>query len=160
MDAAASPTGEITFWVLIRTGLIAGTLDIADSLIFNHLRGVTASQVFHYIASGLIGHRAFEMGAPAYSLGVLIHYTIALFWTVVFYLARRKIEFLKRAPAVSGLLYGVVVYVIMNFAVLPLSGVPKLGHVTLAARVNGVLALMFCIGLTVSLLFHWSLPRE
>jgi hypothetical protein len=143
--------------VVLRTSLIAGTLDIADSLIFNHLRGVTASQVFHYIASGLLGGRAFKMGAAAYGLGVVIHYTIAFFWTVVFYLARRKIEFLRQAPVAGGLLYGVVVYAIMNFVVLPLSGVPKLGHMTLAARVNGVLALILCIGLTVSLLLARAL---
>jgi hypothetical protein len=156
--APATPIQKNTaLFLILRVGLIAGTLDIADSLIFNHLRGVTASQVFHYIASGLIGHQAFEMGAPAYGLGVAIHYTIALFWTLVFFLARRKIEFLRRAPVVSGLLYGVVVYVIMNFVVLPLSAVPKLRHVALAARINGVLALVFCIGLTVSLLLTRSL---
>jgi len=67
---------------------------------------------------------------------------------------------LRRAPVVSGLLYGIVVYGIMNFVVLPLSGVPKLAHVSLAGRVNGVLALMLCIGLTVSLLLDRGLRRN
>ena len=100
------------------------------------------------------------MGASGYALGVAIHYTIALFWTCVFYAARQKLDFVKRAPVASGLLYGIVVYGIMNFVVLPLSGVPKLGHVSVAGRVNGVLALMICIGLTVSLLFHRRLRQN
>ncbi len=148
-----------TALLLLRVGLIAGTLDIADALIFSHLRGVTASQVFHYIASGLLGHQAFEMGPAACALGVLIHYTIALFWTAVFYAASRRFEVLRRRPVLSGLLYGVLVYVIMNFVVLPLSGVPKLAHVSLAGRINGVLALMLCIGLTLSLLLRQGLQQ-
>ena len=140
--------------LLVRIGLIAGTLDIADALIFSHFRGATPSQVFHYIASGLIGARAFQMGGAAYALGVAIHYAIAMFWTCVFYAVRQKVDFVRRTPVSSGLVYGVVVYVIMNFVVLPLSGVPKLGHVSLAGRINGVLALMVCIGLTVSLLLQ------
>ncbi|HMK22998.1 MAG TPA: hypothetical protein VK466_11745 [Terriglobales bacterium] len=146
--------------MLLRIGLIAGTLDIADALIFSHFRGVSPSQVFHYIASGLLGVRAFEMGTSAYALGVLIHYTIALSWTVVYYALWRRFEVIRRTPVLSGLLYGSAVYVIMNFVVLPVSGVPKIGHVTLAARINGVLALMLCIGLTVSVLLHRNLQRS
>lgn len=41
--------------LILRTGLIASTLDITDSLIFNEFRGITPTMVFHYIASGLFG---------------------------------------------------------------------------------------------------------
>jgi len=160
-DQQPSPiSGMETAALLVRVGLIAGTLDIADALIFSHFRGATPSQVFHYIASGLIGSRAFQLGASGYALGVAIHYAIALFWTCAFYVCRQKLALLRRAPVVSGLLYGIVVYGIMNFVVLPLSGVPKLAHVSLAGRVNGVLALMLCIGLTVSLLLDRGLRQN
>jgi hypothetical protein len=44
-------------------------------------------------------------------------------------------------------------YLVMNLIVLPLSGVPRAtSAMTLASRINGVLALMFCIGLAISLL--------
>lgn len=148
-----------TALVVLRVGLIAGTLDIADALIFSNLRGVTAAQVFRYIASGLLGPRAFEMGATACALGVLIHYSIALGWTGAFYAVSRKFGVMRRRPVASGLLYGVAVYVIMNFIVLPLSAVPRIGHVSLAGRVNGVLALMLCLGLTVSLLLRRNMPE-
>ena len=49
-------TRKITSLVTILwIGLFAGTLDIADNLIFNQLRGITPKMVFQYIASGLIG---------------------------------------------------------------------------------------------------------
>lgn len=54
-------------------GLFAGTLDIADNLIFNQLRGITPTMVFHYIASGLIGTQASRGGLLSTALGVAIH---------------------------------------------------------------------------------------
>src|SRR5437667_8790905 len=135
-------------------GLVAGTLDIVDNLIFNQFRGITPPMVFRYIASGLIGMKAaVSGGSAAVALGVAIHYAIAIFWTALFYAASRKLAVLSRRPVVSGLVYGGVVYLIMNFVVVPLSRVPpRPGAVTLAARINAVLALLLFLGFTISLL--------
>ena len=141
-------------------GLIAGTLDIADNLIFNQFRGISPIRVFQYIASGLIGMKSFQLGLASVALGVLIHYTIALFWTGVFYTASRKFSILVRRPVICGLLYGVVVYLVMNFVILPLSRVPpRPAAVTLPSRINAVLALLLFIGLTISLLTRRSITR-
>jgi NADH:ubiquinone oxidoreductase subunit 6 (subunit J) len=138
---------------ILSIGLFAGTLDIADNLIFNQLRGITPKMVFQYIASGLIGMQALRGGLPSVALGVAIHYTIALIWTAVFYAASRKLAILSRRPVISGLVYGGAIYLVMNFIVLPLSGVPHpRSAVTIASRVNAVLALLFFIGLPISLL--------
>jgi uncharacterized membrane protein YagU involved in acid resistance len=154
-------TLNVPLAALLRIGLIAGTLDIGENLTFNHFRSVTPGMVFHYIASGLLGMKAFEMGFDAVLLGVVIHYTIALTWTVIYYLASRKLPVLISRPVISGLLYGVVVYLVMNFIVLPLTGVPHSDKaVTLASRISNVLALMFCIGLTVALLLRRSLSAK
>lgn len=143
------------FWILLAIGLIAGTLDITYNLIFNAFRGITPKMVFQYIAGGLIGPKSTRYGAASVTLGVVIHYLIALLWTIVFYLASRKLAILRRRPAICGLLYGVAVYLFMNFIVLPLSAVPHVrSAATLASRINGVLALMLCIGLTIALLVH------
>jgi hypothetical protein len=123
--------------VIVRVGLIAGTLDIADSLIFNAFRGITPGMIFQYIASGLVGLRAFHWGSASVALGVVIHYFVALTWTAVFYLASRRFAILSRRPVISGLLYGVAVYLFMNLVALPLSGVPRpVKAVTLASRFN------------------------
>lgn len=110
--------------VILWIGLFAGTLDIADNLIFNQLRGITPKMVFQYIASGLIGMQAFRGGLPTVALGVAVHYSIAFIWTGVFYAASRKLAILRRRPVLSGLVYGGAIYLFMNFIILPLSGVP------------------------------------
>ena len=149
------------FATILWIGLVAGTLDITDNLIFNYFRGISATRVFQYIAAGLIGPQAAHLGMESVALGVAIHFAIALTWTAIFYLAARKIAVLSRRPVICGLLYGGAVYLIMNFAVLPLTGVPHArAAMTVSSRINGVLALLICIGLTVALLTGRDLGRS
>jgi uncharacterized membrane protein YagU involved in acid resistance len=144
-----------TLWI----GLVAGTLDITDNLIVNSFRGITPPMVFKFIASGLIGVNAARAdGAASIALGVVIHFAIALTWTAIFYMAATKLSILIRRPVVSGLVYGVFVYLFMNFVVLPLTRVPH-RPVTLASRINGVLAILLFIGLTISFLTRRALAR-
>ncbi len=146
--AKASAWGAV-----VRIGLIAGTLDISENILFNAFRHVTPGMIFRYIASGLLGMPAIRGGAGMVALGVAIHYAIALTWTALYFVAARQWRVLVRRPVVCGLLYGAVVYVVMNFAVLPLTRVPHArAAASMASRVSGVLALLFCIGLTVALL--------
>jgi protein-S-isoprenylcysteine O-methyltransferase Ste14 len=72
-----------------------------------------------------------------------------------------KIAILTRRPILSGLIYGDVIYLVMNFVILPVSGVPHpKSTTTIAALVNGVLALMLCIGLPISVLTARYLPAR
>jgi hypothetical protein len=109
---------------VLAIGLFAGTLDIADAFIFNVLRGITPVMVLQYIASGLVGAASFHGGLATTGLGLLLHYLLALGWTTLFYKASRKIAILTRRPILSGLIYGDVIYLVMNFVILPVSSVP------------------------------------
>lgn len=149
-----------SFVAILWIGLIAGTLDITDNLIFNYFRGISATRIFQYIAAGLIGPQAAHLGMESVALGVAIHYAIALTWTAIFYLVARRIAVLTRWPVICGLIYGGVVYLIMNFAVLPLTRVPRArAAMALSSRINGVLALLICVGLTVALLTRREFER-
>ena len=146
---------------VLRIGLIAGTLDISENLIFNAFRHITPIMIFQYIASGLTGRWAFSGGVASVVLGVGIHYSIALIWTAIYYGASRWWGVLAQRPVVCGLVYGAAVYLIMNLAVLPLTRVPHArAAMTLASRISGVLALLLCIGLTIALLTARERARE
>jgi hypothetical protein len=67
--------------VVLWIGLLAGTLDITENLIFNQLRGISPTMVFQYIASGLVARKAFQGALGSVALGVVLHYAIALIWT-------------------------------------------------------------------------------
>ena len=97
--------------------------------------------------------KSFRSGWSSVALGVAIYYAIAFTWTGIFFVGAMTFPALTRRPILSGVVYGVIVYLVMNFIVLPLCAVPHPpAAITIASRINAVLALVFCIGLPVSLL--------
>src|ERR1700751_6129001 len=97
---------------VLAIGLFAGTLDIADALIFNVLRGITPEMLLQYIASGLIGAASFHGGLLSTGLGLVLHYLIALGWPILFYITTREISIPAARPTLSGLIYGDVIYLV------------------------------------------------
>jgi len=133
--------------------LIAGTLDISDALIFYGLRGVSALGLLRFIAGCLVGVSALHGGLAMAALGLAIHYTITLFWSALFLLAATRVSFLTRRAILSGLIYGGLIYVLMNFVVLPLTRLPpRSHHLPAAVLLNGVLALLIFMGLPIALI--------
>ena len=133
--------------------LIAGTLDIADALIFYGLRGVPPAALLRFIAACLIGVSALHGSLAMAALGLAIHYTITLFWSALFLLAATRFTFLTRHAIASGLVYGIVIYVVMNYVVLPLTRLPpRSHHLAPAVLINGVLALLLFMGLPIALI--------
>ena len=133
-------------------GLIAGTLDICAAFLYAWLRaGVGPIRVLHAVASGLLGAEAFQGGGKTAVLGLALHFLIATIWTVVFYFASRQLLFLVERPVTFGLLYGVVVYLFMNFVVLPLSNVAGRPS-PISARLINMLIIMLFVGLPIALI--------
>jgi hypothetical protein len=133
-------------------GLIAGTLDLTAACVTAWLRaGVGPVRVMQSVASGVLGAASFTGGAKTAVLGVALHFLIATVATAVFYFTSRKLRLLVERPILFGLLYGVAVYVFMNFVVVPLSAVPP-RPATLSGRIIGLLIIMFCIGLPIAVI--------
>ena len=133
-------------------GLIAGTLDICAAFLTAWLRaGVRPVRLLQFVASGLIGAAAFNGGVKTEILGLALHFLIATVATVVFYFLSRKWLFLIERPIHFGLLYGVAVYLFMNFVVLPLSSIAQ-RPMTLSGFIIGILTIMFCVGLPIALI--------
>jgi hypothetical protein len=135
-------------------GLIAGALDLAAACVASWLRAnVRPVRVMQSIASGILGSDAYTGGAKMAALGVALHFLIATTATALFYFASRKLKFMIEQPVIWGLVYGVLVYVFMNFVVLPLSRFPPSRTApTLSGRMIGLLIIMFCIGLPIALI--------
>lgn len=137
--------------IVLLAGLITGTLDILSA--FVHFSVVThgqpVSKILVYISSGVFGKAAFS-GEPAMAWwGLLFHYLIALTWSFVFFVIYPKIPGLSKHPVATGLVYGLLVWCVMNLVVLPLSQVPH-GPLRLVNSVINILILMAMIGLPLS----------
>lgn len=150
------PASPKAFQVILCGGLIAGTLDLTAACVVSWLRaGVSPVRVMQSITSGLLGAESFTGGAKTAVLGVALHFLIATTATAVFYFASRKLTFLVERPIIAGLLYGVAVYLFMNFVVLPLSAVPQRAAPPLSGRIIGLLVIMFCVGLPIAVIVRW-----
>ena len=134
------------------TGLIVGAMDITSAIIITISRGSTVTRLFQFIASGLIGPKAFQGGTATAALGLGLHFVIAFSLVAVFYAASRQIAFLRRQAVISGLIYGLVVFGVMNLIVLPLSAA-KLRH-SLSGDLIQIGIHMFVIGLPTALLIR------
>jgi uncharacterized membrane protein (GlpM family) len=130
--------------------IVVGTLDILDALVFFGLRGVQPIRIFQSIAAGLLGRESFGGGLATALLGGLLHYFIAFGIVGVYFVASRRAPALTRHAVVLGMLYGVVVYFVMNYVVIPLSAASG-GQFSLPVFVNGILIHIFGVGLPAAL---------
>jgi uncharacterized membrane protein YagU involved in acid resistance len=134
-------------------GILAGVFDILFAFVYYGLRNaLTPIDILHSVAGGLVGRDAARGGGLATAaLGLALHFVIAFGAAAVYYVASRKLGFLVRQAVVCGLLYGIAVYVVMNFVVLPLSATPPRGVPPLAAMIVPVVGHMLLIGLPIAL---------
>jgi hypothetical protein len=146
-----SPNRSWAFRAIFWGGLIAGILDITYAFVASGLRGRGPVWVLQSVASGLLGAGAFEGGIGAAALGAVCHFVIAFGAATVYYVASRQLKLLVRQAIICGLLYGVVVYLFMNYVVLPLSAVPFKGSPPLAVFVRNLAGHMLLVGLPISL---------
>lgn len=132
-------------------GGIGGLCDITYACGFWALRGVAPSRVLQSVASGLLGARAFDGGAAAATLGLALHFLIALLFAAAFVLASERVGALARRALLSGAIYGFLIFWLMNLVVLPLSALPRKVSFAPAATITGLLVHTFLIGVPIAL---------
>ena len=137
---------------ILLAGLIVGARDITSAFILALSRGSTVTRLLQFIASGLLGPQAFQGGTATAALGLALHFLIAFTLVAVFYAASRRFDLLRRRAALSGIIYGLIVYAVMNLVVLPLSAA-KPRH-SLTGDLIQIGIHMFVIGLPTSLLLR------
>lgn len=143
--AAPAASGKRSAFVAIAAGgLIAGTLDLLQACI------LFGWDIPLAIAGGLLGKAAFTGGAGTYILGVLLHFFIACGAAATYYLASRKLPFLREYPLLCGLFFGAAVEDVMRFIVLPLSALHAHGPYKLNDLVLGLGVHMVVVGLPIS----------
>jgi len=110
-------------WTLaLAGGLVAGTLDITYAGVFWALRaGATLQRILQSVAKGLLGPAAYQGGAATAALGLLLHYFIATSMSLIYFLVAQRWTALRERPLRYGPAYGLLLYTIMNYVVVPLS---------------------------------------
>jgi uncharacterized membrane protein YagU involved in acid resistance len=139
-------------------GFVAGTIDIgAASLIYQ----VSPVIILHAIASGLLGKPAFQGGADIVVLGLLLQWGMSLIIAAIYMFAAQRLAWMNRRWIAAGVLYGIVVFVVMNYVVRPLSAAwPPSDFPFHAAKFFENLLAMLVFGLILAWFSHWSAGRK
>lgn len=114
---------------VLLAAMVVAAADLLDAIIVSVVifQKATVPQILQSIASGLLGPESFRGGAATAFLGLVLHLIVALGWTLVFLLLLRQWPWLRRWTAstwgavVAGLVYGAMVWLLMDGVVLPLS---------------------------------------
>jgi Conserved membrane protein YqhR len=132
---------------IVLGGLVAGTVDIGAASLINMVNPVL---ILHFIASGLIGRAAFTGGWETAAAGLLLQWLMSLIIAALFVSAAEWIALLRRRWVVSGVAYGVVIFAVMNFVIVPLSAAPKPHRAMQPDKIVENLLAMLLFGLIVS----------
>jgi len=136
---------------LVASALIAGTLDIVYAILFSYFRsGTSPARLLQSVASGALGRDAFSGGTPTAAAGLGFHFLIAFIITAIFFAVAARVPALTRRPVIIGALYGIAVYLVMNFGVIPLSKIGPRPRPATFVIVAGVLVHMFLVGVPIA----------
>jgi hypothetical protein len=133
-------------------GLIAITIYlVVERAIAEHLSVVLClQQLLQWDASNAYGARAFDGGWATALVGLAMDFVVALCWGAAFTALYESLPTVRRHVALSGLAFGVVVMVVMIFAVVPIGHAVQLRR-TPAHLLNVLVAHSLLFGLPLAL---------
>ncbi|MEP6513205.1 MAG: hypothetical protein ABJA79_05020 [Parafilimonas sp.] len=110
--STSSPSAAKT---ILLSGLVAGTLDILIAIVVYALimHKVTAMQILQRIASGVFGKTSVGSETTMALIGLTFHYIIAYCFAIGYFIVVLYIPFLSKQKIISGLLYGIFVWLVM-----------------------------------------------
>ncbi len=142
--------GSTSRTIAIGTAL-SGTLDILSAFLFGAMAGVLPNRILRYVASGPFGDAMRDGGLGAALLGLAVHYSIMAVMVTVFVMAARRLPALLRHPLAAGTAYGILLYFVMYWIVVPLrfpANLPKLNVWSLG---NALFSHIVCVGIPMAL---------
>ncbi len=110
-------------WAVL-AGLVAGSLDIVYAGVTAFDRGSSATRVLQSIASGVLGRDSYAGGSTTAAVGLGLHYAMTLMMAFAYFAVARKWESLARHPLRWAIVYGLVIWIVMERVVIPLSSAP------------------------------------
>jgi len=159
--AAGRPSAFLT---IAFGGLTIGVLDFFDaSTFFPNYFPITIERVWQGVAAGILGRETAIAGGSATALlGMYLHFVVAFCIATVYYFASRNISFLIRHPVISGLSFGVIANLVMQWVVIPLSAIgwrASMGAIDWGSQANSYIGHALLVGLPVALIAAWSAQR-
>jgi hypothetical protein len=145
-DTRPDSTTKSTVITILVAGLVAGTIDIgAAALIY----GIGPKDILLNVAGGLLGASVFHGGILIAVLGLVLQWAMSILIAGIYAGIAHFLSILKRYWVIGGAAYGIVVFFVMNYVVVPLSAWHRWPHFT-ASLLSENLTAMLLFGLIVA----------
>jgi uncharacterized membrane protein YagU involved in acid resistance len=135
--------------LVLAGGLIAGALDLTFAFVFYGQHGTTPLRILQFIASGVLGRASFQMGLASAALGAFFHFFTSVCAAAIYYLTSLRFSFLTRRVAISGAIFGVLMFLAMRLIVIPLSAI-KPGPMPVGAIIGELCSHVFLFGMVIA----------
>ena len=99
--------------------LVAGTIDILYAAMMSAMAGAGPAAMLRTVASGPFPP-ASGWGTAGSMLGLMVHFALMAVMAAAFMVAARAWPAVLARPIASGIIYGLITYVAMNWVVVPL----------------------------------------
>jgi uncharacterized membrane protein SirB2 len=120
-DATPSPSAGSVIAAILAGGFMAATFDFFAAML---IYGGTASGVAKAIARGWFGMAVKAMPPIVDVIGIASHYGILLIAASIFVPTSLRFPVLRQRAWITGPLFGVCIYIVMHFVIVPLSQAP------------------------------------
>lgn len=148
--------------VILASGALFGLIDFTAASVQSGGGPVLTGKI---VASVLVGGLAFHGGAWPAVLGIAMHFAVAMTVAAIFYGLARRWPALLRHAIPAGLLYGLGVFAVMNYGILPLLSWGRSLYLHTPVSLKGpmgwpqVFIHLFFVGLPLALLQRWLTRR-
>jgi uncharacterized membrane protein YagU involved in acid resistance len=127
-------------------GIIAATIDIGAASLIS---GRSPAFIMQAIAGGLLGKASFDGGIGTAILGAVLQEVMGVLIATIYVVFSKPVAGLLRRWILSGLIYGVIIFFVMNYVVVPLSAWKSAPHFT-SLKFAENMAAMLLFGLIVA----------
>lgn len=138
----------------MRATLVAGIVDLTGAIVVYVvlLKAVDILHLLQSIAGGTIGNRVYDGGVPTALAGVVLHFFIAFCWSFGYQFIYPSLNRLIKNDVAKGVMYGCIVWIIMNLIVVPNSGLHRAFVFEPRKFMMSIGLIICCIGIPIALI--------
>jgi hypothetical protein len=125
-------TYRIAWKLVVAGGLAIAATDLIYCVLFWSPQGVSPARLLQSIAAGALGRASFHGGVATALLGAGFQWFIGSCQVLAYAIAARRLPLLREHPRRYGIAYGMLLYLVMNDIVVPLSAAPPPTHANVA----------------------------
>ena len=141
-------------------GGVAGAIDLAFNTVKAISAGTSVLRPWKGVAAALLGKDAVIQGGDAMAIiGVGLHFLITIGAAAIYYLVAKRRGWLVRHAVLSGLVFGTLFFLVLNYLILPLTFIGRPLYVGAQTIAIAVPSHIIMIGLPISLIIGWRLKK-